>query len=210
MRIAQATFDFLGPMPRGGIVVRTDVLRTGRKVELLQATMEERDGRPFAVARIWRIRELASEERASTPPEPDLSQTRLQDALPGLEDWGYAHSIEWRFVAGGFEFVGPADVWTRARIPLVEGRVLDPISRALLVADSANGVSTERPFSEFVYVPPALTVTMLRHPSGEWIRLEARSEYGPGGIGASSFALSDTLGLFARGAQPLLVERRTT
>ncbi|MHB8441322.1 MAG: thioesterase family protein [Candidatus Tyrphobacter sp.] len=208
MRVAQATIDFLGPMPRAEVSVRTQIVRPGRQIELGEATMEH-DGRVFALARLWRIRVLAQEDaqpRDESP--PDLSGARELREFPGLEGWGYGEAIAWHFVSGGYACPGPADVWTHVRLPLVAGEELLPLERALIVADSANGVSAERALEEWISVPPRLTVTFLRYPAGEWILLQARSTLAGDDIGACVFTLADTSGAFAYGSQPLLVDRR--
>ena len=71
-------------------------------------------------------------------------------ALPDAEDvpppklgeaFGYAHAVEWRWARGGWQDRGPAAVWTRMRIPLVEGEEPSPRQRVMVVADSGNGAS---------------------------------------------------------------------
>jgi hypothetical protein len=42
---------------------------------------------------------------------------------PGLDDWGYGRSIEWRFTRGSFDSLGPADVWARVRSYLTDDGV---------------------------------------------------------------------------------------
>ncbi len=208
MRVAQTTIDFLGPMPLTDVTVRAQIVRPGRQIELGEATMEHA-GKIFAVARVWRIRVLAQENAAAPDaPPPDLSGARELREFPGLEGWGYGEAIAWHFVSGGYGSPGPAEVWTRLRLPLVAGEALRPLERALVVADSANGISAERSLEEWISVPPRLTVTFLRYPAGEWIFLQARSTLAGDGIGACAFTLADANGAFAYGAQPLLVDRR--
>jgi hypothetical protein len=54
----------------------------------------------------------------------------------------------------GFE---PAAVWTRLRFALIAG---EPLDRALLIADSANGTSRELPMNEWMFVPPSLPLSL--------------------------------------------------
>lgn len=93
-------------------------------------------------------------------------------------DWGYGRAIDWRFVEGGYADPGPAALWTRLRIPLVEGETTSPLSRLLVVADSANGLSGELPLAE-------------------WLFMDARSTIGPHGRGLAQATLSDAGGLVA-------------
>jgi hypothetical protein len=80
---------------------------------------------------------------AAGSPEPPAIPP--EQPLPAFFDGrlaGYLSSIEWRFLSGGnFDARERARVWTRPRIPLIEGEELSPMGRALLVADSGSGVS---------------------------------------------------------------------
>ena len=57
-----------------------------------------------------------------TPP-PAVPAESVQP-LPDLTDWGYGQALEWRYTAGSPQEPGPADVWTRVRVPLIAGRPL--------------------------------------------------------------------------------------
>jgi hypothetical protein len=121
---------------------------------------------------------------------------------------GYASSIEWRFVSGGFDDVGPAEVWTRVRIPLIADQPLTGLQRLVIVADSANGISSRLPFSEWLFVPTALTVTVHRHPLGEWTFMHAETSLASDGIGSCQAVVADASGFIGTVSQPLLIARR--
>jgi hypothetical protein len=117
--------------------------------------------------------------------------------------------MEWRMLAGGFaSFAGSGDVWTRIRIPLIEGRPLDGLARFAVLADSANGLSAPLSFSDWLFIPPGVTMHLHRYPVGEWLRLTAKSDPGHDGIGLTEGTLSDALGRCGTVTQPLLVARR--
>ena len=50
--------------------------------------------------------------------------------------------MEWRRVKGDFAEPGPAVIWSRMRIPLVEGEQPSPTQRLMASADSGNGVGS--------------------------------------------------------------------
>ena len=52
---------------------------------------------------------------------PGLPSKEVEARFPGMERFPYGDALEWRFVIGGFGELGPATVWTRSRIPLVQG-----------------------------------------------------------------------------------------
>jgi hypothetical protein len=133
-----------------------------------------------------------------------------QTFFDGVKDWGYGEATEWRTVSGGYTAsTGAADVWTRVRIPLVAGRPLDGLARFAIVADSANGLSAPLSLTEWLFIPPGVTMHLHRYPAGEWVRLTANSDPGRHGIGLTEGTLSDAAGRCGTVTQPLLVAPRT-
>jgi hypothetical protein len=169
LRIARVTVEFLGVMPRRDLRVEAHVVRPGRRIQLLEAAMYA-EGRCVALARAWQIAAQASlsemlddmgeEERNVLPPE------QLQDYFVGMRRWGYGQSIEWRWEQGAFDRPGPASVWARVRLPLVAGEALHPLDRALILADSANGISAVLPQDRWLLCSLRLGVTGIRPEIG--------------------------------------------
>lgn len=144
--------------------------------------------------------------RPSAAPPP-LPPEQLQRYFGWREQWGYADSIEWRAVHGSFDSPGEARVWGRPRIPLVAGQDIHALDRVLVVADSANGVSAVLDPREWLFIPPAVTVTLHRYPVGEWVLLSAKSELADDGLGSTIGTLSDQSGSLGTVVQPLLVAK---
>jgi hypothetical protein len=209
LRLARISMDFLGPIPRREFRVEVSPLKPGRQTYLSEARMIV-DGKVVVTARGWHI--------AAGPKPPVETPDRLPPPLPaeaagrqvffGLENWGYGDAIEWRFTSGGFDKTGPAEVWTRVRLPLVDGEEITGQARALLIADSANGLSAELPMTEWLSIPPAMTTTLLRPADGEWVHLACRTELSSDGLGLSHGDLYDAGGHLGEVSQPLLVRRR--
>ena len=116
---------------------------------------------------------ITGDEETVPPTVPPRPAT--QPFYPGLDDWGYGRSIEWRFTRGGFDTLGAADVWARVHLPLVDGVALTGQDRALILADSANGLSLSLPLEQWFSIPPTTTATLLRPPAGEWVHLACRT-----------------------------------
>jgi hypothetical protein len=203
MVLARITLEILGPIPIAEVEVVGGVERPGRSVELLSGELRV-DGTPVVKARAWRVRRAPVRVEPVHAP-PALPET-AQEAPPSFGDFGYAHAIEFRWAEGGWLVPGPAKVWTRLRIPVVEGSEPTPLQRVLVVADSGNGVSAALDWSTHLFVNPELSVHVLRAPEGEWVCLEARTEVESAGLATS--VLSDRSGPVARGAQSLFVARR--
>jgi hypothetical protein len=209
-RLARVTVDILRPVPLGKITVRTRTVRPGRRVTLLEAVLEA-DGQEVIQARGWRIA-IADGQAAATPAgptPPPIPGPRPLPEFPGAHTAGYMQAIDWRYVSGGgFDTAGPATVWARPTIPLVPGEELAPMSRALLIADSGNGVSATLDLARFLFINVDLTVVAPRDPVGEWLLLDAVTTIGEQGTGLAESVIGDQSGPCARGMQTLVVARR--
>jgi hypothetical protein len=207
VRVARVASEFLGIIPREPMRVRTRVVRPGRRIEMAEATAEI-GGREVLAARVWRI---AVQPEGSVPPgvtAPDAAPPLPEAEHTWLSEFGYGRSVEWRYVSG-MGALGPAAVWSRLRVPLVEGEPIAPLDRAIVVADSANGISGELPMGDWLFVPPSLSLAFERYPRGEWVLLEARTTLASDGIGVTSARVADLDGYFGLASQALYVERRS-
>jgi hypothetical protein len=210
-RLARLTVEFLGTIPREDITVETEVIRDGRRIRLIEASMHAA-GKRVALARAWQIAtsgdiladaELKGAKAFDVPPLPP--QEPPQRFLGDRDRWGYGESVDWRRVRGTYRGTGYAQAWMRPRIPLVAGQEIHPLDRVLVVADSANGVSARLDARDWLFIPPAVTITLHRYPAGDWVLLSARSDLADDGIGSTSCTLSDTSGPLGTVTQPLLV-----
>jgi hypothetical protein len=120
----------------------------------------------------------------------------------------YLHSMEIRFVKGSFLQPGPATAWFRMRYPLVEGEDISRLTRVLIAADSASGISSALDFAKWLFINPDLDVHLNRMPETEWVCLDAATTVGPHGIATSSCSIFDERGPLGTCAQSLLVAPR--
>jgi len=212
-RVVRVTAEILGPVPVGPLTVTTAVARPGRRVELLTAELAAR-GRVALRASAWRIRMLPPGDPDAPAPVPDASapegpELAHEDPFTAAQTGpNYLTGMEWRYLEGGFDQPGPAAAWLRMRHPLVAGEPVTPLVRALIAADSGNGISGALPFGSWLYVNPDLTVSLHRHPVGEWVCPDATTTVDPAGIGLALSTLSDRGGAFGRGSQSLYVAPR--
>jgi acyl-coenzyme A thioesterase PaaI-like protein len=207
-RVARVTVEILKPLPIEPLTLNAQVVRPGKSVELIEARIEGADGE-LARARGWRLAEsdITAAWEQDDPP-PGHQDAEALEFFPTGEAVGWHTAMEIVFARGRFLEPGPATVWTRMRIPLVEGEEPTPTQRVLVTADSGNGVSGALPLASWLYVNTELTVHLLRPPAGEWVCLDAITEIGPVGGGVATSTLSDTAGPVGRGAQALLVRPR--
>jgi hypothetical protein len=161
-------------------------------------------------ARAWRI--AVAPDRAEARPlpgsVPSLPGPQARQQFVDVSTFGYADSLEWRFVEGAFDRLGPATLWTRPRIPLLPGEPPSPLGRLLLMVDSANGVSAELAPSRFTFVPVELTVSLLRPPRTEWVGMRAHTWLASDGVGQTRAELFDEEGPLGMAVQTLFVAPR--
>jgi hypothetical protein len=207
LRLARISVDFLGPIPRRELRVETSTLKPGRLTTLNEAHMIV-DGRVAVIARAWHLA-AGPPPPASTPavvPVPDIPD--VSSRFGGFEEWGYGEAIEWRVTHGGLDDLGETHVWSRVRMPLIDGEEMDGTSRALIVADSANGLSAVLPMDKWLSIPPTMTTTLLRPATGDWVHLASRTLLTDDGIGLTRATLHDEHGEIGEVAQPLLIRSR--
>jgi hypothetical protein len=91
---------------------------------------------------------------------------------------------------------------------MVAGEDPSGLQRLAAAADFPNGIASELPWDEYVFINPDLTVYVEREPVGEWIGLDARMRVASGGAGFSEAVLYDSQGRVGRSLQSLYVARR--
>ncbi|MFG1645278.1 thioesterase family protein [Amycolatopsis sp. NPDC049252] len=206
--LARVTVEILGPAPVAELMVRARVERPGRSVELLQAELASAE-RVVARASAWRIATSDTAEVSTDGgplmPAPD---TVTESAWPEGWNGGYLDALEWRAVRGAMDVPGPAAVWARQRVPLVDGEEPSGLQRLFAVADSGNGVSNYLDPRKWWFINSELTVHLRRPPAGEWIGLDAVTLVGKHGVGTATSILHDADGPVATGAQALMVRPR--
>jgi len=209
VRLANISMDFLGPVPVAPLEVRAEVVRPGKRIELVHATALA-EGREVLRASGWRmsVENGRSPQAGTFEPAPPLPEKAIDTLFEAVPHFGYGDALEWRFVDGGFTSLGPATVWTRPRIPLIAGEPDDALTRALLMVDSANGISAELDLKKFSFVPVNLSVDLARAPEGEWTGMTASTRIAHDGTGATSARLFDARGTFGHVMQALFVSPR--
>lgn len=226
MRVGRITFEILRPVPIATLQVRAEVVRPGRRVELVEATLESA-GEALIRALAWRLRTepidlpegLGSTEPPATPsrspqvlrpvwtpPGPD--DCEQGEFFPTGQGVGYHTAMEYRFAAGAFFAPGPATVWMRMRHPLVGGEEPSPLVRVVAAADSGNGVSATLDWSRYLFINVDLSVHLARLPAGEWVGLDAITIPERDALGITDTALFDERGPLGRAAQTLLIAER--
>ena len=208
-RVSHFALEFLGRVPLAPMDVKASVVRPGKKIALFEATASIA-GRAAVRASAWT---LATSDGRHAPvridePLPPMPATAASTYFESVPRFGYGDALEWRFAEGAFDRPGPATVWTRLRVAIVRGEPVTPLCRVLAMVDSANGISGELDVSRFLFVPVNLTVSLARHPAGEWVGMSATTSLAGDGAGVTHAHLFDERGMLGEALQTLYVEPR--
>lgn len=212
LMIARVTYEFMRPAPLGALELRAEVVREARRVQLLEASVLNPEGKEVVRARALQV-QRADDGAGSEPDRPPVSGPEHGhiDAprLPlGAMAFFGTDAIEIRFVAGAFNEPGPATAWFRLKVPLVDDEEPSALQRLAAAADFGNGIGASLPWSEWIFINPDLTLYVERVPVGEWICLDSRTIIADGGVGLAESVLYDEHGRVGRAVQSLLVARR--
>jgi hypothetical protein len=211
LQVGRVVFEILRPVPIGPVRVESRVLRPGRKVQLVEASLFGEDGELMR-ATAWLLRraelDLAEGAVADEAPPAGPEQGWVPEFFPTGQDVGYHTAMELKAVAGSFLELGPATFWLRMRQPLVAGEEPTPLQRALVAADVGNGISAVLDYHDYLFINVDLTVHFERMPEGEWVCVDAVTRPQPTGVGTAESVLSDRRGRIGRAAQSLLIARR--
>jgi hypothetical protein len=210
-QVGRIVFEILRPVPIGPVRVETRVLRPGKKVRMVEASLLG-EGGELMRATAWQLRttemEMPAEAIAEDPAPQGPEEGWAPEFFPTNQDVGYHTAMELKAISGAFLEPGPATMWLRMRHPLIAGEEPTPLQRALIAADVGNGVSAVLDYREFVFVNVDLSVHFERMPVGEWVCVDAVTRPEPSGIGTAESVLSDQRSRIGRAAQSLLIERR--
>jgi hypothetical protein len=214
LQIVRVTYELLRPVPLGRLEADADVIRPGRRVQLLEGSIRASDGIEVVRARALRLHRADTSAPVTDAPPPPPGPDQGREHEPGGEGFNPPHrpmfapdAIEIRFVAGVFGR-GPSTAWFRLRVPIVAGEEASALQRLAAAGDFGNGISAELSWDEWAFINPDLTLYIERPPEGEWIGLEARTLVASGGVGLAESVLYDQAGRVGRAVQALLVMRR--
>jgi hypothetical protein len=227
--VVRLTVELMAPVPLAVLDVATSVLRAGRKVRRIEATLSA-EGRPVARATGLAVRtgdldlgaarfspDLIARDRLATAP-PDAAPSG--DAVPPPEvgvpyhfpvfsgaPAGYGLAVDARRVRGGLG-QNPTTVWIRSRVPLVAGEATSPLQRVMIAADSGNGIAIALDPRRTTFLNADLTVAVHRPPVDEWVCVDSSTTPEPSGIGLTASRLLDRQGPIGMALQSLVVEAR--
>jgi len=211
--LARLTVELVRPVPLATLEVKVSEVRMGRRIQLLDAVVCDRQGTELVYGRGMRI---VSEpngldvDRLPLPMIPDVpgpeASTPYQHSYPRERGGFFMDAFDLRTADGrSFAGQGPSAAWFRLTAEVFEGEPVTPVDRVIAVADFGNGISNVVDASEFLYINPDLTVNIHRPPEGDWILNDAVTVATGTGYGTAVGTLFDRRGQVGVANQSLLL-----
>ena len=147
LSLARLTIDFFRPVPLEPMTLSTTIIRSGRRVQVIDATLTQ-DDRVVARASGLGFRTADHDipfgipEPESWPEPPDTPPVNYFER-PGAFA---TDAMEVRMAEGDFDQPGPGVGWFRLLVPVLETEPT-PVETTCAAADFANGVSTSERLS---------------------------------------------------------------
>lgn len=208
MVVARVSVELLRPVPLAPLALVTKMVRPGRRVQLVAATLTH-DGQEVAQALGLKVRKADLElpfEQPDDEPIPPPEQGRPANFFVNAGAFAIK-AMEIMMMEGDISEPGPGKAWLRLRVPLIEGEETTGVERVAAAADFGNGVGnlggSDRSWG---FINPDLTIRLARPPVGEWVYLDSRTRIEPTGTGLATSMLADEAGRLGVAAQSLFVE----
>lgn len=202
LSIGRLSYDILGTVPVGPVDTEVQVLRPGRTIELVQATMSH-GGRAVVSMRAWLMQASDTAAIAGSPiPGIGTPEDLPPWDMSALWAGGYIASAEVRRKELD---TGRAISWVRLRQPLLADEPVSRLASAAAVFDISNGLAVRVPPTEVSYPNLDLTVHLFREPATEWIGFDTTVSFGGRGVGLTDTVLYDGDGPIGAVSQILTV-----
>lgn len=200
--IGRLSYDILGRVPVDVVQTAIRVIRPGRTIELVEATLRH-DGRDVVLLRAWLMRpgdtsHLAGTSLPRIPAPEDMPAWDPSTLWPG----GFIASVE---VRRNEAEPGRASYWVRTPVPLIQDEKVSPLASAAGLLDIANGMTVRADPRDVAFPNIDLTAHLFAEPRGEWIGFDTTVSFGSEGIGLTSSVIHDVHGPIGRASQTLTV-----
>ena len=207
--VARITIELLRPVGRTPLAIKSRLVRPGRKVQLVEASLwngEQEVARATAL-RIRRAEVDVPQALEAPPYGPPESLTPWSGGWHGGPAY-HVLGVEIRVRGDLPRRQAPGWAWFRLRLPLVPGEEPSELIRVCAAADFPNGISFVVDPRKTSFLNPDLTIYINRLPVDEWVLVDAHTWLEPHGAGLAEGALYDRRGRIGRSLQGLIVEPR--
>ncbi len=200
--VARLSYDILGTVPVDVVDTAVTLLRPGRTIELVEASLAY-NGRDVVRMRAWLIATrdtsaVAGGHLPSIPGPQDMPAWDPKQVWPG----GFVENVEVRRIE---KEPGRAAFWVHTPLPLVGGEDVSPLAATVGLLDIANGMTVRADPRSVAFLNVDLTAHIFHLPRGGWVGFDTTVEFGPAGLGVTHSVIHDVDGPIGISSQILTV-----
>ncbi len=200
--LARLSYDILGTVPIAEVDVDVRMVRPGRSIELVEATLSHA-GRTVLVLRAWLMQRFDTAALAGSSATPIAGPDEVPAwNMSALWRGGFIASAEVRRVETG---PGRATAWVRTGVGLVAGETASPGAATIGLLDIANGLAVRADPTQVMFPNIDLTAHLYAEPRGGWVGFDTSVSFGPDGLGLTHSIIHDETGPIGTTAQMLTV-----
>ena len=216
MRTARHTVDMMRGVPLIPLRPEVEVLRSGRRIQVVRASLFSGPDLDVEMARATSLRMRVADIPNPVDPEKTAHPEDEPHALPdepvlltmlGIGVPAFLRAVEFRRT-GEYRDGAPGLVWLRMHNEMVAGCETSAFVRLATVADMASMAAQYLQPDEWMTVNADLAVTAFRDPVGDWMGVRALHKNDGDGIGLSEAVLYDLDGRVGRATASILIEPR--
>lgn len=211
MRTVRCTFDLFRPSPMRPMELKTEVVREGKRIQVVDASLWV-DGTRYAACRALRLR-----RGLEGPPELDNPVTGPIEMPPppGEPMWDLDNMEGFPGAVRAFESKAVSSddprwstsLWVRLRIPIIDDAPGSEVARIAAVSDFVSNSVNHADREQWAMINADLNVAVFREPTSEWLALTIRTGFSADGVGHSVGWIQDEQGHVATAMTLGMVER---
>lgn len=212
-RLARLTIDLFRPVPLAPLFVRTESVRSGRRIHAVAASLVSSGVEITRASAVvlraadepYVLPALPPEDRPPDPPAPGPAEP-----LAGRIDFvGFHTTVEAQWTRGTISTRnGRRAAWMRVPVPLVEGEATSPLSHVAALSDFGNALGGVSLSGGVGMINVDITLYLHRIPQGEWVHLSTVGRPEATGLGIVDTLVSDMAGPAGRVVQATLANPR--
>lgn len=192
MVCSRLTIDLFRSVPLAPVRVETRPVRAGRRIAVLEVTIEQDDG-PVGQGRAVLLRR--SEQPSGTfRPAPSWDAQAPPQLGPPQPSSGRRWTAPWQsWRIGGPGGTLSDGLWIRDTHPLITGEQLTPLVRLSMAADFVSPVSNSST-QGLSFINADYTVYLGREPQGEYVGIQPAGHISEHGVAAGCCVVHDLRG----------------
>lgn len=202
LSLARLTVDLLRPVPSAPLSVSTRLIRGGKRVQILEASLLAGDTEVaranalYLEAKPVKVPEYGHFTPSEFAPPSQAVQENLSEAAGWQSSYNPVgpHSTVKAVVVDGVRSEGQGVAWLKLPVPLVEGVTSSSTVIAATLCDFGNGVGQLNLSDSVGCINADVSLYLHRTPVGEWFGIDARSRMQDSGVGLVETTLLDSQG----------------